>query len=182
MTLAAPTPIFPEATMRRGATLSPCGLYRYDLWRTWDTNKPSMGVILLNPSTADASKDDPTVTRLIKRATFSGFGSLCLVNLFAYRATNPEELARVPDPVGPHNDTTIMHQMQRTQVCVLGWGKHGTMYNRHVKVLKLLHKHLIMPRAWAVNLDETPAHPLYLPYELAPESYANVAAGILRRA
>lgn len=82
------------------ARLSPCGLYRYTLTRTWDATKPRACWIGLNPSTADASEDDPTIRRMCGFADAWKCGGIIVVNLFALRATDPKELRRVKDPVG----------------------------------------------------------------------------------
>jgi hypothetical protein len=71
----------------KSATISQCGLYRYDLWRRWDSSIPGVAFIGLNPSTADAEKDDPTIRKCVAYAKKWGFGSLCMLNLFAFRAT-----------------------------------------------------------------------------------------------
>ena len=74
-----------------GAELSPCGTYRYQLWRKWGRG-PIAVFIMLNPSTADAHEDDPTIRRCIGFARREGCGGLKVVNLYAYRATDPKEL------------------------------------------------------------------------------------------
>ena len=73
--------------MKRSAKISSCGLYRYDLWRVWDSQKENVCFIGLNPSTADENKDDPTIRRCMAFAMAWGYGSLCMLNLFAFRAT-----------------------------------------------------------------------------------------------
>lgn len=77
------------------------GDYRYILGRKWDEKKPQVTFVMLNPSTADAQQDDPTLGKCIKFATSWDYGSLEVVNLFAYRATKPCELRKVSDPIGP---------------------------------------------------------------------------------
>lgn len=89
------------------ATFSSCGAFRYMLGRHWDETLPVMVVCMLNPSTADHRKSDPTVTRMIGFAKREECGGLVVVNAFAYRATDPRELLRVEDPVGPRNDDAI---------------------------------------------------------------------------
>lgn len=86
------------------AVLSTCGRYRYRLTRTWSQNRPPATFIMLNPSTADAHEDDKTIRRCIGYARRWGLGGLVVVNLYGYRSTNPDELWKVEDPVGPDND------------------------------------------------------------------------------
>ena len=84
--------------MKKDAQLSTCRKYRYALWRTWDEAKPQVMIIGLNPSTADETKDDPTITRCINFAKAWGYGGVCMANLFAYRATAPSDVKASIDP------------------------------------------------------------------------------------
>jgi hypothetical protein len=85
--------------VRKGADLSPDGVYRYSLSRSWDFRGGNLNIIMLNPSTADHEVDDPTITRCVERAKRLGFGGLVVTNLFAFRATYPVDLASARDPV-----------------------------------------------------------------------------------
>src|ERR1700733_5671680 len=89
------------------AVISDCTKYRYRLGRIWDHTSPTLAWVMLNPSIADASVDDPTIKRCISLANARGFGSIEVVNLFAWRATNPNDLHDIPDPVGIENDMHI---------------------------------------------------------------------------
>ena len=106
--------------MKSGAELSEDQdrKYRYALWRIWDENKPYVLFIGLNPSTADETKDDPTVRRCIGfTQSWKKYGGVYLANLFAYRATNPRELEVVADPIGPGNDECVdRYRVRRGQV------------------------------------------------------------------
>ncbi|HBI04838.1 MAG TPA: hypothetical protein DDY49_12510, partial [Paenibacillaceae bacterium] len=93
--------------MRNGAIVDETGNYRYSLWRSWDERKPKVTFIMLNPSTADETYDDLTITRCINFAKRWGFGTLEVVNLFAYRAPDFGEIMEVNDPVGVKNDEYI---------------------------------------------------------------------------
>jgi hypothetical protein len=117
--------------------------YRYLLGRKWDENLPQVTFIMLNPSTADDKKLDYTLIRCIDFAqSWKKYGSLELVNLFAYRATYPTELGEVDDPVGPDNDHYIKLATQRADLIVLAWGvganKHTRIKNRDKEVLSLI--------------------------------------------
>lgn len=85
------------------AVLSECGTYRYRLERTWDPSRRAVGFVMLNPSTADAETDDPTLRRCQSFARAWGYGRLVVVNLYALRSTDPKALWKHPDPVGPDN-------------------------------------------------------------------------------
>ncbi len=91
---------------RSGAIFSPSQNYRYRLWRRWSDGH-TLAWCMLNPSTADASQNDPTIERCVRRAKQLGYGAIEVVNLFAYRSTNPSALYTVTDPVGPDNDAHI---------------------------------------------------------------------------
>lgn len=93
--------------MYRDAIISPCGIYRYSLVRQWDRSKPHLPFVMLNPSTADASQDDPTIRRCIAFGRRENCGGIVVVNLYALRSTDPKRLREVEDPVGPFNATAI---------------------------------------------------------------------------
>lgn len=106
------------------ADISECGLYRYTLRRTWASG-PSCTFIMLNPSTADADNDDPTIRRCISFAKREGCGSLLVVNLFAFRATKPEDMAKAEDPVGPENARYLDEATRNPfDTCIAAWGAH----------------------------------------------------------
>lgn len=115
--------------MIKSAIISGCGLYRYELRRTWDAALPPMLMIMLNPSTADAERDDPTIRRCVRRAQAEGFGSLVVVNLGAFRATNPKDWMAAIDPVGPGGFKYLHQAMkevsEREGKLVAAWGNHG---------------------------------------------------------
>ena len=116
--------VTPDTEVISGATFSDDGLYRYRLWRTWNPNLPTMVWIMLNPSTADAEVDDPTIRRCIGFAKREGCGGIEVVNLYALRATKPAHLLHHPDPEGPLN---WMHWKSvvndpRTSAVVVAWG------------------------------------------------------------
>lgn len=89
------------------AVISDCTLYRYELRRIWDFGKPMLVVCMLNPSTADADRNDPTITTLIHFATLWGYGGLIVVNFRAFRASKPKDMWKAADPTGPLNHDYI---------------------------------------------------------------------------
>ena len=143
--------------------------YRYTLHRVWQPAAPLACYVLLNPSTADETKNDPTVSRCQTRAINAGFGGLIVVNIFAWRSTDPAELYRVPDPVGiASNDRFIIEAVRGSHLVVCGWGKHGALAGRGSEVLKLIRSAGKTPHALRINSDGSPEHPLYLSYKLQP--------------
>ena len=152
--------------MIKGAVLSPCGRYRYSLTRTWPTGRGTVLFIMLNPSTADAETNDPTIRRCIAFARRWGFRRLDVGNLFAWRATDSRELRTVSDPVGPENDRRLMHLSKCADVTIVAWGAHGAYRNRDLDVLALLTgkvEHLGLTKLGH------PRHPLYLRADTARE-------------
>ena len=145
--------------MKSGAVLSTDRKYRYLLWRRWDDDLPAILFIGLNPSTADEKQDDPTIRRCIAFSKSWGYGTLLMVNLFAFRATDPIELKTQDDPIGLHNDYWTRLEYERAQARIAAWGTKGSYQNRNVAVRKLL------PDLFCLGLTNGghPKHPLYLP-------------------
>ena len=148
--------------MNASATFSPDGLYRYRLTREWSNVHPSLAWIMLNPSTADAIHDDPTIRKCIKFAQRWGYGRIEVVNLFAFRATNPAELRRVAHPVGSLNDTTIGEVLDEALDVVCAWGVNNPIPERATQVMGMIHDRRIIPKALRITKDWHPGHPLYI--------------------
>lgn len=146
--------------MQRGAVLQ--GAYGYTLWRIWDEQLPRLLFILLNPSTANGECDDPTVRRCLGFASRASCGSLEIVNLFAYRATQPVLLKQASNPVGEENDGYILAAAMRAAVIVLGWGVHGTYLERDRAVRDLLAEYPLYVLGY--TKEGHPKHPLYCAY------------------
>lgn len=150
-----------------GAIFSDDRKYRYVLWRTWDAlgmNDKRVMFICLNPSTADEKEDDPTVRRCIGFAKSWGYGGLYMCNLFAFRATEPIEMMKAEDPIGPDNDSWLDDITRETSLIVAGWGEYGTFLDRGKEVLQFIHNvHYLK-----LNKSGQPAHPLYLKSDLKP--------------
>jgi len=143
------------------AIFDPTGMYRYSLWREWCADSPRVAFIMLNPSTADDRKDDPTIRRCIGFARAWEFGALEVVNLFAYQATDSSKLLRVADPVGPENDDYIVQAAERCSYVVVAWGAKGVLLDRGRQVIRLLAgwRHV---GCLGITKDGYPRHPLYV--------------------
>jgi hypothetical protein len=155
------------AAMTGGAIFSRCQRYRYALWRNWSghIDAPAYALfVALNPSTADATHDDPTIRRCIGYARAWGYDGVYVVNLFAYRATDPRVLLAQPDPVGGRNDHYLRKLARGAHIVVAAWGTRGTHLGRDKCVRTML------PQLQCLRLtrDGHPAHPLYLPGGLLP--------------
>ncbi len=119
--------------------------------------KPYAMFIGLNPSTADETEDDPTIRRCINYAKDWGFGGLCMVNLFGFRATEPKDMKNATDPIGPDNDTWLRKLAKDSGVIVGAWGNHGSFMNRSNEILKIIPNIKCLKQ----NASGEPAHPLY---------------------
>lgn len=144
------------------ARFSPDRVYRYRLERHFPPfNKGIVTFILLNPSTADEEHDDPTIRRCIRYATDWGFTRLIVVNLFAFRATNPKAMRTARDPYGPENAVEITRAAQVADLVVAGWGAHGAYQNAGTNTIARLRHHGVDVYALALTKGGEPVHPLY---------------------
>ena len=175
-------------TMERAAELSGCGRYRYTLERHWDRAQGHALFVLLNPSTADATQDDPTLRKGIGFAKRLGVGGVVFVNLFAWRATDPRELPPTEDAITGRdehgrnlNDMHIIAQADRVRwmSCgvILAWGggvpqKAIAHRDRPAAVLRQLQDLGVSLRCFGKNRDGSPKHPLYLRYGTPLERFA----------
>ena len=153
------------------AVYSPCEAYRYLLTRIWDAAGTRALFVMLNPSTATEAQNDPTVERCERRARALGFGGFRVVNIFAYRATDPKVMRAAADPVGPDNDAAILASVQdwRPDRVVCAWGAHGLYLGRGAAVAGML-RGTGVP-LWHLGLTAAgqPKHPLYIGYAQQPE-------------
>ena len=159
----------------RLATFWTCGRYRYTLTRIWGEPDGDRAVfILLNPSTADAERDDPTIRRCIAYARAWGFAGLEILNLFAWRSTDPRTLRMVPDPIGPMNLANVYDVTRSTPTIICGWGQDPavTTWGQAERVINDLRALGRTLSALKINADGSPAHPLYLSGELKPIPFA----------
>lgn len=150
----------------RSAVFSPDRRYRYALWRQWGAQVSPYRItawVLLNPSTADEERDDPTILRCIAFSRSWGDAGIVVVNIFALRSTNPRALRAAVDPVGPANDQWVRTACGGANRVLVAWGEHGWIGGRGAFVLERL-----LPRenVWRFGLTKTsgqPRHPLYVP-------------------
>lgn len=169
---------------------SPCRQWRYFLRRPWaqqvaegfagadlftagapGRDRPPVAFCLLNPSTADEAKDDPTVARCRRFAVRWGYGDCIVLNAFAYRATDPRNMKAFAEPVGEDNDRIILktvdHVLGRGGLIVCGWGNHGAHLNRGQTLRELLGERRIS--GFPLTGAGEPGHPLYLKNTVAVE-------------
>ncbi len=171
--------------MNRNTEFSDCRRYRYTLWREWDCDLLTgcaddlahageyLMVIGLNPSTADETNDDPTIRRCIGFAKSWGYGALCMTNLFAFRATDPEVMKRTLAPEGETIDSNtsrncqwLLETAKGAGMILAAWGKHGRHRDRAAAVVRMLDLYPI--HALTLNADGSPKHPLYVAANTKP--------------
>jgi hypothetical protein len=164
------------------AHFSPCEKYRYTLWRSLRPYTPmKLGTcvfVMLNPSTADAAKNDPTVRRCIGYASDWGYAKLLVLNAFAFRGTDPKDMLAADNPIGDDNDYWFLELLDPkkqkppkvTQV-IVAWGKDGKHRDRDLGLMQLFGDLGITPHCLGTNQDGTPRHPLYLRKDLEPTPY-----------
>jgi hypothetical protein len=150
-----------------GAKFSRCRRWRYLLWRRWSTG-PVANFLMLNPSTADEVKLDPSCTRARNYAEQWKFGTLVVTNLFGWRATDPDDMKAARDPVGRGNDPAILDAARSADLVVCAWGNHGLYRGRSPYVLEYLRSAGVKLHVLRMNACGEPAHPLYLPGRLEP--------------
>ncbi|GAA4153903.1 DUF1643 domain-containing protein [Gryllotalpicola daejeonensis] len=152
----------PESGQReivRTAELSADGAYRYRLTREWDAALGRVTFVMLNPSVADALVDDRTIGRCMGFADRWGYGGIDVVNLFAYRATNPRVMKRAADPVGLENDRYLVEALATAPMMVCAWGGHAAA-RRVTEFSQLAAGRELL--CLGTNQDGSPKHPLYV--------------------
>ena len=154
---------------RTYADISTCGRYRYLLEREWpnfDDGRSAM-FVMLNPSTADAEVDDPTIRRCVGFAKALGYGGLSVVNLFAYRATDPKDLLKAGDAMhGPRNQEVIEKTARDAGIIICAWGACKAADWQAEIVQGWLVGHDLF--ALGFTKSGHPRHPLYLPASASP--------------
>ncbi|WP_380925406.1 DUF1643 domain-containing protein [Sphingomonas leidyi] len=150
----------------RAAEISPCGQFRYRLSRIWDEGAHLLPIIMLNPSTADASIDDPTIRRCMAFARREGLGGIEVANLFAFRTSSPAAMKGAADPIGPDNNRRLGDLFEASAgygVPVLAaWGVHGDHLERAREVVGWAKHHGAALVCLGITREGHPRHPLYV--------------------
>ena len=149
--------------LENDAVISECGKYRYLLRRTWDNKKPRALLVMLNPSTADARQDDATIRSCVRLLAGLGYGSFEVVNLMAWRATDPKDLPAKPsDAMGSDNPRSIEAAVLRCDTVICAWGAHPYADRFKAAVLGIIS--LNRPAAYCFGKTKSgaPKHPLYI--------------------
>jgi hypothetical protein len=162
----------PNLSLASDAVLSPCGGYRFWLHRSWVSGRGWVVFVMVNPSSADETKNDPTMNRVIAFAKEFGFNGVIVVNLFAARSKEIDALLELDDPVGRQwNDDYIRHALTLSDTIICAWGSHRVVHRRDYQVLKLIRAAGLQPKCLRLGKHGMPAHPLYLPQGLKLQEY-----------
>lgn len=150
-----------------GAEFSKCGKHRLSLWRIWDREKAFIAFIGLNPSTANASSDDPTIRRVTSIAKELGYGGIYMLNLFTYISTDPKKL-NVYEGNLPESNTCMIEATNKCSTVIFAWGNFK-VFGRDIEVGKM-YKYA---KALHINKNGSPKHPLYCKTNIQPVLYDN---------
>lgn len=147
------------------------GKYRYWLYRAWDSNKPTLIWLMMNPSTADALKNDPTICKIIRYSNKWGYGSVLVLNIYAYRTSKQENLPdRMEEAVGPSNDwwlATMFRFAKLKRIPVIcAWGVKHKERGRLVR--RLADEAGLRLSCLELALNDEPKHPRFLSEDLRP--------------
>lgn len=171
-------PLYDRDARDAAAVLSVCGKYRYELRRIWQPGGRNVVFVMLNPSTADAEKDDPTIRRCVDFGKRWGYGGLIVVNLFAVRATQPTAMRAADDPVGPENHTHVKRILDHAYMTgadvVCAWGTHGDYMDQDLTMLGWIEYSFgrLKPKCLGVTQAGHPRHPLYAKASTSLQPYA----------
>lgn len=170
------SPVAVVGESAKSAIISPCGRYRYRLERQCEGDGQTT-IIMVNPSTADADNDDPTIRRLIGFGNRYQWGRIVIGNLFAFRSTDVRVLENQTDAVGPDNDAHLLDMLREADRLVVAWGPKGKLprrlRTRYRRILEMAHTTSRRPMSIGKPAkDGHPCHPLMLAYstELQPWS------------
>jgi hypothetical protein len=154
--------------VEKTAWISPCERYRHSLGRHWDRDKGYVLFIGLNPSTADAAKDDPTIRRCIRFARDWGYGGMKMCNLFDWRATKPKNVPRDSFAVSEFNDPMLRVSVAQAGIVIAAWGNVPWADARITEVRRTV---FCEEKRWyTLGLLKSgfPRHPLYVPAAAKP--------------
>jgi hypothetical protein len=152
--------------MNKSALFSDCRKYRYWLLREWDTDKPKIMFIGLNPSTANETDDDPTIRRVIGFAKDWGYGGVYMMNLFAICSSDPSILKSCEDPIGK-NDYWLYTIRKECKRVLFAWGNFKEAVERSSFVSSKFTGAICL----GFNKNGTPKHPLYVSANTLPINF-----------
>ena len=149
------------------AIFSKCKKHRLSLWRIWNSEKPYVLFVGLNPSVADKKNNDPTITRFVNFAKFWGYGGILVGNIFSLKTTDPKKLILNQNPLHKFNDCWLKYMASKSNKIIGAWGNYGTYLKRY-KYIKF-----ILPNINCIGITNLgqPKHPLYQKKNLLPKEF-----------
>lgn len=153
------------------AVYSDCEAYRYLLTRVWEPEARRALFIMLNPSTATETQNDPTVERCERRARTLGYGAFRVTNIFAFRATDPKVMRAQTDPIGPENTALVAQSCDWADTVICAWGTHGEHLSQGPAIEMLLRQKQITTHHLGLSKAGHPKHPLYISYTTQPQPW-----------
>lgn len=146
--------------------------YRYKLTRTWDKDKKKATIIMLNPSKASELKSDRTVINVTNFLIDNNYGSINIVNLFAYMPTEPKELSQRNNEFEKYNDKYIIESLEKSDIVIVGWGSDNKKYiSRKRQVEELLKPHINKIKCFKDDKGKKSRHPRDLTEKWTLENY-----------
>ena len=163
--------------VRSSAVYSPCERYRYALRREWGAG-PRLTFIMLNPSKATETTNDPTIERCQRRAMRLGFGAMWIANIFAWRETDPKKLRKRRWPEGADNMDQLSNAADWADEILAAWGVHGAHRNQGPCVAETLAPFAEKLRVLGTTKDGHPRHPLYCAYDMPMQPWCGYASTV----
>ncbi|WP_185819970.1 DUF1643 domain-containing protein [Salibacterium salarium] len=149
-----------EASISKRTVMSEDHRYRYQLTKTWDSTKPCVAVVMLNPSKADMVKSDKTVISLTNYFVDHGYGELVIANLFSYMATDSSDLKHREADFEKQNDAYIVDACEKADIVLVGWGSDDNVHKRRKKeVHALLEPYRRKLKCFTDDKGRSPRHP-----------------------
>ena len=158
------TMTFTQKSIKWTAVYSECKRYRYSLTRETNNSKLKLLFILLNPSIATETKNDPTISRCQKRTQELGYTAFRVCNLFAFRTKDPLIMKGSIDPIGPENNYIINESLYWSNKIICAWGSDGKYLERGDEVRKIIKKNGSKAFHLGLTKSNQPKHPLYITY------------------
>jgi len=157
-----------DLLMTRRVVFSDCGLYRYLLEHDFGGTGPVISIGMVNPSSADEEKNDPTMTKIDGFAAHLGASKVKVWNKCALRNKDVKALRAAADPIGPENDAYIEQAIRDADIHIVAWGPLAKLprplRNRWRDVVDVMTRAGCRPMCWGTAGDGQPRHPLMVAY------------------
>ena len=174
----------PSYVVETEAYFSNDEIYRYYLGRYFKPKKEGvldeyLYWIMLNPSTATKNEDDRSVRKCTEIAKRLDYDGCVILNLFALRSTDPNELYKHPKPIGEFNDLYLLLITSIPVTIVCAWGNHGLFQDRYKKIINLIKESQVDLKVKCIGKNKSgmPKHPLYARTDSLLQDYPYMELG-----